>query len=148
MEIIIDGSRAGGEERREAANAPEWQLLSLTEGQKAAAKRMGISEDEYKKSVYAAKRSKERLIEKTKPFATFLERSLGRIAPNAHIDKIRLLTTEREYRVDGYVAGKKARFRVSEDMVDDFVERGFANVGESIERNLETAINVQATQAV
>jgi hypothetical protein len=149
LEIIIEGWRTGGEERKEAANAPGWQLLNLTEEQKAVAKRMGISEEEYKRTVYAGRLSKERLIEKTKPFARFLESKLPRIAPSAHIDKIRLLTIKREYRVEIYVAGeKKVIFRVAEDMVDDFMEKGFANVGESIERNLETAIAAQVTQAV
>ncbi len=145
MEIVIDGWRAGGEERREAATTPAWQLPTLTEEQKTVARRMGISEEDYQKSVYAGRLNQNRLIEKTKRFAAILEAKLGKMAPGAHIDRIRLLTIEREYRIDIYVEGKKVLFRVAEDMVDDFMEKGFADVGQRIEQNLETVLAVQAT---
>lgn len=146
-EIIIVGWRAGGEDRREAESAPEWQLFQLSEEQRTVAKRMGVPEDDYKKIVYAGKRSQQRLIEKAKVFATFLEGALSRLAPGAYVDKLRLLTLEREYRVDIYIAGKKVLFRVSEDMVEDFMEKGFAEVGQRIEQNLETVLGAQAGHA-
>ncbi len=144
MEIIIEGWRAGGEERREAASAPAWQLPTLTEEQKAVAKKMGISEEDYQRSAYAGRRNQERLIEKTKRFGAVLEAKLAQLkVPGARVDRIRLLTIEHEYRIEIYVEGKKVLFRVAEDMVDDFIERGFADVGQRIEQNLETVLAVQ-----
>src|ERR1700680_3520790 len=147
MEIVIDGWRAGGEERRDAASAPDWQLPTLTEEQKAVAKKMGISEEDYKRSAYAGRLNQERLIEKTKRFAAILEAKLGLKAPGARIDRIRLLTIECEYRIEIYVEGKKVLFRVAEDMVDDFMEKGFADVGQRIVQNLETVLAVQGASS-
>ncbi len=144
MEIVIDGWRAGGEERREAASAPAWQLPILTEEQKTVARKMGISEEDYQRSAYAGRRNQERLIEKTKRFAAILEAKLGSIAPGARIERIRLLTIEHEYRIEIYVENKKVLFRVAEDMVDDFMEKGFADIGQRIEQNLETVLLTQA----
>jgi|SRR5271165_2538756 len=148
MEIIIEGWRAGREERSEAARVPARELPVLTDGQKSVAKRTGISEEDYARSTYAGRRNQERLIEKTRRFVTVLQSKVESRVPGARIDRIRLLTIEHEYRIEVSVDDKKVLFRVTEDMVDDFVEKGFANVGESIERNLETAIAVQAAQTV
>ncbi len=145
MEITIEGWRAGGEERKEAASVPVWQLPPLTDEQKSVAKKMGISEEDYARSAYAGRRNQERLIEKTRRFAAILEAKLGSKVQGARIDRIRLLTIEHEYRIELSVEGKKVLFRVAEDMVDDFMEKGFADVGQRIEQNLETVLAVQAT---
>jgi hypothetical protein len=147
MEIIIDGWRAGGEERREAASAPFYQLPALTDEQKTVAKKMGISEEDYARSVYAGRRNQERLIEKTRRFSAILEDRLKSKAPGAHIERIRLLTIEHEYRIEIYIEGKKVLYRVAEDMVDDFMEKGFAEVGQKIEQNLETVLAVQVASS-
>jgi hypothetical protein len=148
MEIVIDGWRAGREERSEAARVPAGELPELTDGQKNVAKKMGISQEDYARSTYAGRLNQARLIEKAKRFAAILKGKLGSRIPDARIERVRLLTLEHEYRIEVSVEDKKVLFRVAEDMVDDFMERGFANVGELIERNLETAIAAQATQAV
>jgi hypothetical protein len=80
----------------------------------------------------------------TKRFAEILETKLGSAAPGAHIERIRLLTIEHEYRIEILVEGKKVLFRVAEDMVDDFMEKGFADVGQKIVQNLETVLFTQA----
>jgi hypothetical protein len=147
MEIVIDGWRAGGEERREAASAPLNHLPPLTQVQKAVAKKMGISEVDYARSVYAGRLNQQRLIEKTTPFSAILEDRLKLRVPGAHIDRIRLLTIEHEYRIEIYLEGKKVLFRVAEDMVDDFMEKGFADVGQRIEQNLETVLAVQGASS-
>jgi hypothetical protein len=143
MEIVIEGWRAGGEERREATSVPVGQLPPLTDEQKSVAKKMGISEEDYARSTYAGRRNQERLIEKTRRFAKILDSKLRAKVEGARIDRVRLVTIEHEYRIELSVGDKKALFRVAEDMVDDFMERGFADVGLLIERNLETALTVQ-----
>lgn len=142
MEIIIEGWRAGGEERREAASARK--LPALTDAQRSAARRMGISEEDYARSVYAGKLNQQRLLEKTDRFAEILKVRLRSVAPAAVIQRIRLDTIKREYRIEIYVEGKKVLFRVAEDMVDDFMERGFAETRRKIEQNLETVLEAQA----
>jgi hypothetical protein len=54
------------------------------------------------------------------------------------------VTIEHEYRIEILANGRKLVFRVPEEMVDDFIEGGSADVGRLIERNLETVIAVQA----
>ena len=140
MEIVIEGWRAGGEERKEANSVPASQLPSLTEEQKKVAKKMGISEDDYARSAFAGKRNQERLLGKTRRFAETLDRILRSRWEEARIERVRLVTIEHEYRLEISANGRKFIFRVPEDMVDDFIEGGSSDVGRMIERNLETVI--------
>ena len=140
MEIVIEGWRAGGEERKEAASVPVDQLPVLTDEQKLVAKKFGMPEEAYARSTYAGKRNQERLVEKSKRFAQILGEKLATIAEGAKIDRVRLVTIEHEYRIDLSVNDAKIHFRVPEEMVDDLVEGGSAHVGQQIADRLETVL--------
>jgi hypothetical protein len=144
MEIIIEGWRAGRTERQEAESVPFNQLPTLSDAQKSVAKKMGISEEAYARSAFAGKRNQERLLEKTRRFGEILEGTLRARFEGARIERIRLVTIDHEYRIDLSAGEKKVLFRVTEDMVDDLVEGGAAEVGRLIERNLETVLSGQA----
>jgi hypothetical protein len=144
MEIIIEGWRAGGQERKEAASVPASELPLLTSDQKLVARKMGISEEDYARSAYAGKRNQERLIEKTRRFAEILEEGLRTLSEGARIDRVRLVTIEHEYRIELSINGKSIPFRVPEEMVDDFIEGGSANVGKQIMNRLETVLTGRA----
>jgi len=144
MRIEIEGWRAGDEERREAASVPTDRLPGLTDGQRAVARKLGISEERYSRSAYAGRLNQQRLLEKTRRFGSALEERLRARFRGAQINLIRLVTIDHEYCIEISANGKRVPFRVSEDMVDEFIERGSAAAGETIERNLETVLNVQA----
>ncbi len=144
MEIVIEGWRAGGEERKEAAGVPADQLPSLTGDQKSVAKKLGISEEDYARSAYAGKRNQDRLIDKTRRFAEILEERLQSISEGARIDRIRLVTIEHEYRIEITLNNRKLFFRVPEEMVDDFIEGGSAEIGRQIMNRLETVVTGRA----
>ena len=144
MEIVIEGWRAGGEERKEAAGVPADQLPPLTGDQKSVAKKLGISEEDYARSAYAGKRNQDRLIDKARRFAEILEERLQSISEGARIDRIRLVTIEHEYRIEITLNNRKLFFRVPEEMVDDFIEGGSAEIGRQIMNRLETVVTGRA----
>ena len=144
MEIVIEGWRAGGEEREAARSVPASQLPTLNDDQKKVAKKMGISEEEYARSAYAGKRNQDRLTDKTRRFVGFLEERLRARSEGARIDRVRLVTIEHEYRIEFSVNGKKIFFRLPEEMVDDFIEGGSAEVGRQIMNRVETVLTGRA----
>ena len=144
MEIIIEGWRAGGQERKEAATVPANQLPELTVEQKSVAKKLGISEEDYARSAYAGKRNQDRLIEKTRRFAGILEERLRSLSEGARIERVRLVTIEHEYSIELSVNDRRIFFRVPEEMVDDFIEGGSADVGRQIMNRLETVLTGRA----
>src|SRR5258708_38391170 len=122
MEIVIEGWRAGGEERKEAAGVPADQLPSLTGDQKSVAKKLGISEEDYARSAYAGKRNQDRLIDKTRRFAEILEERLQSFSEGERIDRIRLVTIELEYRFECTLNNWKLFFLVPVELVDDALQ--------------------------
>jgi len=138
MEIIIDGWRAGGQERKEAASVPTSGLPALSDEQKAVAKKLGISEEVYARSTYAGKRNQERLIEKTKKFARLLQRKLqGR--QGVQVVRIRLDVLQHRYEVLGSEGERQFSFFVSEDLIDELFQSG----SETLERSLERVLDYE-----
>jgi len=144
MEIVIEGWRAGSEERKAAATVAAADLPNLTEEQKTVARKLGISEEAYARSTYAGRENQKRLTEKTKRFARLLEKRLAALAEGARIDRVRLVTIEHEYRVDISANGKIIHFRLPEEMVDDLIEGGSASIEEQIATRLEHVLAGQA----
>jgi hypothetical protein len=140
MEIIVEGWRAGKEERDAAKSVPASDLPILTDEQKMVAKKMGISEDAYARSTYAGRQNQDRLTDKTKRFARVLEKRLAPLSEGARIDRVRLVTIEHEYRIDISANGKIIHFRVPEEMVDDLIEGGSASIEEQIANRLENVL--------
>ncbi len=135
MEIVIDGWRAGGEERKEAASVPVGQLPPLSDAQKEVVKKMGISEEDYARSAYAGRLNQERLIEKTKKFAKLLQRKLQERG-DVEITNIKLDVLRHRYEVAASAGERPVSFIVSEELIDDLFQTG----SESLERNLERVL--------
>ncbi|HKW62727.1 MAG TPA: hypothetical protein VJN89_09305 [Candidatus Acidoferrum sp.] len=139
MEIIIDGWRAGDEERKEAARVPVKDLPALTEEQKKVAKRMGISEEDYARSTYAGRQNQDRLIEKTKKFERLLQRKLeGR--QGVELRRIRLDVLRHQYEVLASEGERQFSFFVKEDLIDDLFQSGSQGLEQNLERILDYAL--------
>ena len=136
MEIVIEGWRAGGEERKEAARVPVNELPPLSDEQKLVAKKMGISGEDYARSAYAGKRNQERLIEKTRRFAELLQSKL-QARSGVELRRIRLDVLNHRYDVVAARGGREVPFRVSEEMIDDLFQSG----SESLERDLNRVLD-------
>lgn len=139
MEIIIEGWR-GGVFAKEARTLPPERLPELSEAQKAAAKKMGIREEDYARMAYAGSLSQEQLKEKTERFARNLRPKLEELASAWEIERIRLLVVEHEYRIDFSGQGKKATLRIPEELVDDYLEGGVAGAWQQILDRVKTRL--------
>ena len=143
MEIIIDGWRAGGDERKEAASVPAGQLPALTDEQKVVAKKLGISEEAYARSAYAGQKNQERLVEKSMKFARLLQKKLqGRT--DFQLGTIRLDVLKHRYEVLGSEGARQVSFYVSENMIDELFQSGSENLERNLERVLEYALPAHA----
>lgn len=143
MEIIIDGWRAGGEERKEAASVPADQLPALTDEQRVVARKLGISEEAYARSAYAGQKNQERLVEKSMKFARLLQKKLqGR--GDFQLGTIRLDVLKHRYEVVGTEEQRQVTFVVSEDLIDELLESGSENAERNLDRVLDYAFPAHA----
>jgi hypothetical protein len=140
MEIIIEGWRGGTGFVKKARNLTTEQLPRLTEAQKATAKKMGITEEDYARMAYAGMRSQEQLKEKTERFARNLKPTLDGLSPAWEIERIRLIVIEHEYRIDFSGQGQKAMLRIPEELVDDYLEGGVAGAWQQILERVKTRL--------
>jgi hypothetical protein len=143
MEIIIDGWRAGGEERKEAASVPIDQLPALSDEQRVVAKKLGISEEAYARSAYAGQKNQGRLIEKSMKFAKLLQKKLQARA-DFQLGTIRLDVLKHRYEVVGTEDARHVSFFVSEDLIDELLQSGSENAERSLDRVLDYAFPAHA----
>ena len=140
MQIVVDGWRAGISEWREARRVPADKLPQLTAEQKEVARKMGIPEEDYARSVLAGRRTQDQLLEKTRTFAALLERKINMRDPQARVNIVRLNTLEHRFEIEAIVQGRRVFFRVDENLVDDLLSRGSEGLERNLDRVLEYAL--------
>ena len=126
MEIAVDGWRSGVADWDAVRNLPDEQLPSLTEEQQLVAAKLGISVQDYARSVVAGERNREALLVKTERLARLLQQRIGALEIGGHVTRVTLRTFEHRFDVEVQVNGRSLPLRIDEAMVDDYFDGGSA----------------------
>jgi hypothetical protein len=140
MEIVVDGLRSSVEDWDAVRNIPVEELPALNEGQREVAKKFGIPEAEYARSLLAGERQRDSLLLKTERLARLLQQRLERTGVQAHVTRVALRTFEDRFDVELQVAGKSLRLRIEETLVNDYFDGGSLDAEERLGRILERAL--------
>ncbi len=140
MEIAVDGWRAGAAERELARSLPSDQLPRLTDEQRSVAKKLGIPEEEYARSVVAGERNRDALLIKTERLARLLEQRIERVGIGAHVNRVTLRTIQDRFDVEIQINGRVLPLRIEESVVDDYFENGSKEAEERLEHILDRAL--------
>jgi len=147
MDVQVEGWRSTPENWREARQISADKLPQLTDVQKEVARKMHISEEDYARSAFAGKLTQETLLEKTHRFAELLERRIKKIKKEAHVESVRLQTTEHRFavviRIDGANGSHSMSLRVSEDLIDDLLESSSEDALKRLDGMLERAFALE-----
>ena len=119
---------------------PDDQLPSLTSEQKSVAGKLGISVEDYARSVLAGRRTSDGLLAKTENFGRLLEEKLKERVSNGLVESVAPETAEHKFRVALRVSGKPAILHVDEEIVDDLFEGGSSEAEAKILRVLDLAM--------
>lgn len=122
---------------------PKEELPLLTPGQQQVARKMGIQEADYARTVLASKRGAERSLEKAERFARFLKDSVKERMAGATLLGVALDTLQGKFEVEAQVDGRLLRFRVTEKLVDDLFESGSELAEGRLNRVLDLAFRTQ-----
>jgi hypothetical protein len=76
MQISVQGWKASAGDWEAVRSIPTNQLPELTEEQKAVARKLGISEEDYARSYLAGERTQSALLAKTEMFARLLTKKI------------------------------------------------------------------------
>ena len=138
MEIAVDGWRAGAAERELARNLRPEQLPRLTDEQRSVAKKLGIPEDDYARSIVAGERNRDALLFKTERLARLLEQRIERAG--AHVSRVTLRTVQDRFDVELQVNGRVLPLRIEEAVVDDYFNNGSNEAEERLGHILDRAL--------
>jgi len=140
MEIAVDGWRAGTAEREVARGMPLEQLPRLTEDQRSVAKKLGIPEEEYARSVVAGERSRDALLLKTERLARLLEQRIQNSGIPAGVSRVTLRTVQDRFDVELHINGRVVPLRIEEAVVDDYFDKGSMEAEERLGHILDRAL--------
>jgi hypothetical protein len=140
MEIAVDGWRTGAADWDAVRSLPVEQLPPLSEEQRSVAKKLGISEQDYARSVVAGERSRESLLSKTERLAKFLEQRLAGLGIKGRISRVTLRTIQDRFDVELQVNDGRLPLRIDEDLVDDFFDGGSEESERELARILDRAL--------
>ncbi len=144
--IAVDGMRFSARCLDEARSIPANELPPLSDPQREGAKSMGISEEEYARSLVAGERTWNLLLEKTERLANFLQERLALFANDAKLRSVILRTFDEKFDVEVLLHTQAVHLSVRESVVDDLFEAGSAEADSSLNRILELALPRQAKQ--
>ena len=139
MEIAVDGWRSGTADRDAVRNLSAEQLPRLSEEQRAVAKKLGIPEQDYARSVVAGERSREALLAKTERLARLLEQRIAALGIDGRINRVTLRTIQGRFDVEVQVNGRVLPLRIEETLVDDYFDNGSADSEQRLAHILDRA---------
>jgi hypothetical protein len=138
--ISVEGMRFSASSSEEAQSIPKNELPPLSDPQREAAKKMGLSEEAYARSLVAGERTWNALLEKTKRLAEYLQQSVMKLAKDAKLETVILRTLEEKFDIDIRLGDRVLPVRVREELVDDFFETGSEQAERSLNRVLEVSL--------
>jgi len=123
---------------------PKEELPPLTSGQQQVARKMGIQEADYARTVLASKRGAEKSLEKAERFARFLKDCVRERMGGATLSRVALDTLQGKFEVEAQVDCRVLRFRVGEKLVDELFENGSELAEGRLNRVLDLAFRTRA----
>jgi hypothetical protein len=139
MEIAVDGWRSGATDWDAVRNLPAEQLPQLSEEQRAVAKKLGISEQDYARSLVAGERSREALLVKTERLARLLEQRIAALGIGGRVNRVVLRTIQDRFDIEVQLNGRVLPLRIEESIVDDYFESGSADAEKRLAQILDRA---------
>jgi hypothetical protein len=146
MQISVDGWKASPSVWSAVRGIPKDQLPSLTEEQKAVARKLGVSEEDYARSALAGERTQAALLAKTETFARLLDKTIHDLGFSASVEKVVLRIIEDRFDVLLDMKGTKLPLRINEALVDDLLESGSVEADEKLKRILNITVGVRNHQ--
>jgi len=140
MEITVQGWRSSPAEWDATRGIPSAELPALTDEQREVARKLGISEEDYARSVLAGRRTQDVLLQKAEALGAFLEGRITGKHPQVRVDRVVLDAVEHRFVVELNVSGKSRILRIDEDIIDDYLDSGSVDAEAKLARVFDRAL--------
>ena len=142
MQIAVDGIRGTASAQELVDQTPREKLPPLTDAQKAAAKQLGASEEDYARMILQGQHAHDELLVKTEMVARLLEKKIRELGSKAVIQNVVLRTLDEKFEVQIQVNGRVIPLKIREDLIDDLFEGGAPDAEERLCRILKTVLGL------
>jgi hypothetical protein len=95
----VDGGQIYPDEWKQSREIPKEELPPLSDGQRATAKSLGISEEAYARTSVGQERTAKKLLVKVEMFGRLLARKLRDLGSNATVERVFWRTSEGKFDV-------------------------------------------------
>jgi hypothetical protein len=140
MEIAVDGWRSSVADWDAVRSVPVDALPRLTTEQREVARKLGIPEQDYARSVLAGERNRESLLAKAGRLAKLLEQRLNKAGIHGEVARVVLRTIEHRFNIELQIDGNAIPLRIDETLVDDYFDAGSWDAEERLGRILDRAL--------
>ena len=140
MEIAVDGWRSSVADWDAVRNIPPDQLPQLSPEQREVARKLGIPEPDYARSLLAGERNREALLAKAQRLARLLEERLERSGIAGQVNRVLLRTVEHRFDVELRIDSRTVPLSIEESLVDDYFDSGSRDAEERLGRILDRAL--------
>ncbi len=131
FEVFVSDYSSSVDEYRRAMQAPLSELPELTAEQRTVAKKMGISEEDYRRSVLAGRLGESRMLRRGQGLGEIVEKLLDGLGPDYHVDAIKAEMFNSRWLVRVAAPDRIFNVAVPRELADDVLDSG---TSEEIER--------------
>jgi hypothetical protein len=136
MDISVRGSRSSAQDWARAQLVPLSELPLLNEEEKAVARKMNLSDEDYARSAFAGQLSEQELLQRTLGFGKWLGARVEERSPDSHVIAVQLDTWEEKFRIRISSGKQSVVFAVDEELVERFLTTGSPELEKSLLRCL------------
>jgi hypothetical protein len=124
FEVLVSGGSTSVDEYLRAMAAPKSQLPELTEQQKLVTKKLGLSEEEYRRGVLADQIGKSRIVERGKKLGVILQELLGGLGKEYHVEAMKAEMTNFRWLARITYPDGELVVEIPRDLADDVLDAG------------------------
>ncbi len=150
FEVVVKGYSTSLDDWARANRVPRDELPSLTEEQKKFARKYGVPEEDFARSVLAGRYGSERLCAEADRFARVLQEAVHDLRPQQEIEIVQVIYSSFDRRFTCHLREGSNEFTlyVSSTQVADHLDSGDSNLRKTIKEILREKIQQARTQAV
>ena len=143
MEVFVRGARSGRQEWAQAHSAPLNDIPPLDDSQKAEARRVNVSEEEFARIAYAEHLWQQRTLQRLLRFGRWLNVKVEERSPGSQIEAVELNTLAGKLVIKAQADRETVDFEIDEDLVERFLTTGSDEAEKSLFRLLDVFLPQQ-----
>jgi hypothetical protein len=142
IQVVVSDYSTSLEEWRRAQAAPVSELPKLSEVQKDVARKFGISEEEYARSVLAGHYGQKRMVLRARKLGEEVERLVRSLSPHYHVLKVVAEMFRGRWLVRIQTPGKETSVGIPRELGDDIIDSDLQEARQQLRATILTGLGL------